>query len=65
MKTLTCKQLGATDCDHAVTGATTDEVKQKMFMHAQTAHPEKFIAMTPEQMKMAEEMMNNLLSAQA
>jgi predicted small metal-binding protein len=64
MKHLSCKAMGATDCDFVATGSTDEEVKQKMMEHAASAHPEKMQSMTPEQMMQAGKMMDQLLAAQ-
>jgi predicted small metal-binding protein len=64
MKHLSCKAMGAIDCDFVATGSTDEEVKQKMMAHAASAHPEKMQSMTPEQMVQAGQIMDQLLAAQ-
>ena len=54
MYSLSCKDMGGSDCDFVVTGATADEVVKAMGEHAMQAHPDKVKemseGMTPEQM---------------
>jgi predicted small metal-binding protein len=65
MKHLSCKEMGATDCDYIATGSSDEEIKQNMMQHASEAHPEKMKSMTPEQMVMAGQMMDQLLAARS
>lgn len=61
MKSLSCKDLGGMDCNFTATGNSADEVKQAMFAHAQSAHPEVLASMTPEQMQEVTQRMDALL----
>ena len=64
MKDLACKDLGAADCNFHATGATNEEVKQKMMAHAAEAHADMMKNMTPEQMAQTGAKMDELLAAQ-
>jgi predicted small metal-binding protein len=46
-----CRDLGV-DCDFETTGATVEEVTQKVFAHAQVAHKDMLAKMSP--MELAE-----------
>ena len=41
MKSLSCKDMGSTMCDFVATGATDEEVIQKIMAHVKTDHPEE------------------------
>jgi predicted small metal-binding protein len=41
-----CRDLGV-DCDFETTGATVEEVTQKVFAHAQVAHKDMLSKMSP------------------
>jgi len=64
MKKLSCKDLGSADCNFVATGATNEEVQQKMFAHAAKDHPEKMATMTPGQIQQSAQLMKRLLDAQ-
>ncbi|MCG3117732.1 MAG: DUF1059 domain-containing protein [Candidatus Manganitrophus sp. SA1] len=49
MKQISMKDLGC--CDQIVTARSDEELKKKLFEHAQKDHPEKLKEMTPEMMK--------------
>jgi len=50
MKQLGCRELGS-DCSFVATGKTDDEIKNKLFKHAEKDHPEMMKTMTPEKRK--------------
>jgi predicted small metal-binding protein len=62
MKQLTCSDLGGMDCNFKATGQTADEVKQKMFAHAEQAHADMLKSMTPQQMQGLQQRMEQLLA---
>jgi predicted small metal-binding protein len=44
-----CKDVGV-DCDFVVTGATAEEVKEKVFAHAGVVHADMLKAMNKEEL---------------
>ncbi len=44
-----CRDLGV-DCDFEVTGASVEEVMQKVFAHAQFAHKDMLSKMSPTEL---------------
>jgi predicted small metal-binding protein len=44
-----CKDTGG-DCDFVATGETMDELKEKVFAHANVVHAEELKSMTEEQL---------------
>ncbi len=51
MKTLSCKDLGAAECDFVAKAETAEECVKIMGEHAMSAHADKADgAMTPDQM---------------
>jgi predicted small metal-binding protein len=62
MKELSCREMGGT-CDFVARGQTADDVKQRMFAHAQKDHPQMFESMTPEMQKQMQTRMDRLLTA--
>jgi predicted small metal-binding protein len=46
MKTLSCKDMGASDCSFVATGQTAEEVKSKMWAHAAKDHKDKLVSMS-------------------
>ena len=62
MMSLSCKDLGGMDCNYTAKGNSAEEVKQKMFAHAQTQHPDVLAAMTPQQMQDVQKQMDRLLA---
>ena len=40
MKSLSCCNLGITDCEYAATAETVEGVRQILFEHASAVHPE-------------------------
>jgi predicted small metal-binding protein len=51
MKSLSCKDLGAMDCNYTAKGKTAAEVKPMLFAHAQQDRPDVLAAMTPQPMQ--------------
>ena len=49
MLTFACKDTGV-DCDFVATGETVDEVKERVFAHANVVHAEELKSMTEEQL---------------
>ncbi len=45
MKSLSCADLGASDCHFVATGATADDAVKAMAAHAMQAHPDKIAEM--------------------
>jgi predicted small metal-binding protein len=62
MKELSCRELGG-NCDFVARGQTSNEVKERMFAHAQKDHPDMFKAMTPERQREMQARMDGLLAA--
>ena len=44
-----CRDLGV-DCDYVVSGATAEEVKEKVFAHAGVVHAEMLKGMTKDEL---------------
>jgi predicted small metal-binding protein len=49
MMSLSCKDMGATDCDYIAKGETAQEVKDNMMKHAMSEHKEMMDKMTREE----------------
>ncbi len=49
MFTYACKDLGV-DCDFVTTGATVEEVKEKVFAHASVVHADMLKAMNQDEL---------------
>ena len=62
MKSISCKDLGAMDCNYTAKGNSAEEVKQKMFAHAEKEHPDLLAAMTPQKMQDVQKQMDRLLA---
>ena len=61
MKSLSCKDLSRMDCNFTATGNSADEVKQALFTHAQSVHPDVLSSMTPDPMQEITRRMDALL----
>jgi predicted small metal-binding protein len=61
MKSLSCKDMGAMDCEFVATGDTVEEVKQKMMAHAQEAHADVLANLSPEEMDEKNKMMEAMV----
>lgn len=61
MYTLSCKDMGSTDCDFVASADSREEVKRLMIEHAKSAHPEKMSTMTEEEITGMGPMMDNLI----
>ena len=48
MMSLSCKDMGATDCDYTAKGETVQEVKDNMMKHAMSDHKEMLDKMSEE-----------------
>lgn len=65
MLKMSCRDLGGADCDYVARGDTADDVKRDLMRHAEADHPEKFAAMTPEEMEGARARMEEYLASPA
>lgn len=63
MKKLSCKDLGMND-DFTATGETNNEVKRKMWEHAEKAHRDTVNSMTNEDKQELENEMDDILAGQ-
>lgn len=64
MKKIKCSDLGSADCHFEATGETNEEVKQKLWQHAQEAHPDMLKDITDEQKEGMNKKIDALLAAQ-
>ncbi len=62
MKQLSCKDLGAADCNFTVTGQTADEVKNKLWAHAAKDHKDKLASMSAQDKAKMQTMIDSLLA---
>ena len=49
MMSLSCKDMGATDCDYVAKGETTQDVKNNMMKHAMSDHKDMLDKMSKEE----------------
>lgn len=62
MKSLSCKQMGNSDCEYVAEAETAEEVKQKMWEHAEHIHKDKIASMSEEEKEKANGMMDQILA---
>lgn len=55
MRQISCNDLGC--CDAVISAPDDAQLKQKLFEHARTEHPEKFKTMTPDMANTVEQKM--------
>jgi predicted small metal-binding protein len=53
MKQISCTDLGC--CDAVISAPDDAQLKQKLFDHAKTEHPDAYKAMTPEMVSAVEQ----------
>ena len=53
MRQISCSDLGC--CDAVISAPDDAQLKQKLFDHARTKHPDSFKAMTPEMTRAVEQ----------
>ncbi len=49
MKQLSCKDMGAAECDFVATGNTAEELKDKMMEHAKMEHSDMLDSMSDDE----------------
>lgn len=59
-----CRELGG-DCDYVAVGKTAQEVKNKIFEHAASAHPEKLVSMSEQDKQAMLKKMDEILMERA
>ncbi|MBW3554845.1 MAG: DUF1059 domain-containing protein, partial [Gemmatimonadetes bacterium] len=65
MLKMSCRDLGSADCDYVARGKTAEDVKRNLLRHAESDHPDRFAAMTPEQTESAGRRMDEYLASPA
>lgn len=61
MKTLSCRDLGVTDCDFVARGNTPEEVKNNMMNHAKMEHKEMMDKMSNKEKDEMKEKMDSMM----
>ncbi len=65
MFTLSCRDLGLTDCDFVVQEESARKIKDAMFAHARDEHPELIAGITDERRRELEHMMEERMVARS